>query len=78
MVYQGRFPRGKAGKNFRLKLELLRRAGEPSRREPQRATVILSFKGLEREQPVYADGLRALRAANWVSNALATHEVIRL
>lgn len=77
-VYHGRFPRGKAGRNFRLKLELLRRAGEPSRREPQRATVILSFRALEKGQPVYADGLRALRAANWVSNALANHEVIRL
>lgn len=77
-VYHGRFARGKAGQNFRLKLELLRRAGEPAKPDPQRATIILTFRGIDEGQPVYADGLRAMRAANWTSNALATRVHIRL
>ena len=77
-VYHGRFPRGTAGQNFRLKLELLRRAGEAARAEPQYATVILSFRGIEAGQPVYVDGLRALRAANWTTNAISTTAQLRV
>lgn len=77
-VYHGRFARGKAGRNFRLKLELLRRAGEPAKPDPQRATVILSFRAVDEGQPVYADGIRALRTANWTTNVLATRTHLRL
>jgi hypothetical protein len=77
-VYHGRFARGKAGRNFRLKLELLRRAGEAAKPDPQKATVILSFRGIEDGQPVYADGLLALRAVNWATNALAMRTHVRL
>jgi serine protease AprX len=77
-VYHGRFTRGKAGRNFRLKLELLRRAGESPQREPQRATVIISFRSIDDNQPVYADGIRALRRVNWVTQALATQAQLRV
>lgn len=71
-VYHGRFARGKAATRFRLRLDLLRRAGEPSSAEPMRATVIITFKGIDADQPVYADGLRALQAANWTSSKVTT------
>lgn len=77
-VYHGRFARGKAGNNFRLKLELLRRAGEPAQREPQCATVIISFRSVDAGQSVYADGVRALRQANWLTQPLATRAHLRV
>lgn len=77
-VYRGRFPSGKAGINFRLRLEMLRRAGEPSQPEPQRAIVLLTFRGITPEQPVYADGLRAMRAANWVTETISTRTHVRV
>lgn len=77
-VYHGRFARGKAGHNFRLKLELLRRAGEQPRPDPQRATVILSFRGIEAGQPVYTDGIRAMRKANWITQSIATEAMLRV
>lgn len=77
-VYHGRFAKGKAGHNFRLKLELLRRAGEQARPDPQRATVILSFRGIEEGQPVYADGIRAMRQANWITQSIATEALLRV
>ena len=77
-VYRGKFPRGKAGKNFRLRLELLRRAGEPSRAEPQKAVVLITFKGVQPGQPVYADGVRAIGAANWITESIASRASIRV
>lgn len=77
-VYHGRFARGKAGHSFRLKLDLLRRADEPAQSEPQLATVIISFRGIDEGQPVYADGVRALHRANWTTQALATHAHLRV
>lgn len=76
-VYRARFARGKAGHTFRLSLDLLRRAGEPSRRDPQRAVVIVSFRALEDDQPVYNDGIRALRATNWTTTKAATATHLR-
>jgi serine protease AprX len=77
-VYRGIFRRGKAGKNFRLRLEMLRRAGEPAHSEPQRAIVLLTFRGITPGQPVYADGLRAMRAANWVTQTISTRTHVRV
>lgn len=77
-VYHGRFKRGKAGSNFRLKLELLRRAGEAARLDAQRATVVLTFRGIDPNQPVYADGIRALRQANWTTQTIANQTLLRV
>lgn len=77
-VYRGRFPNGKTGKSFRLRLEMLRRAGEPSQPDPQRAIVLLTFRGITPGQPVYVDGLRAMRAANWVTEKISTRTHVRV
>lgn len=77
-VYKGRFPGGKAGKSFRLKLELLRRAGEPSQIEPQKAVVLLTFKAIDAGQNVYADGIRAMRIVNWVTETVSNKTHVRV
>lgn len=77
-VYRKRFPRGIEAETLRLKLELLRRAGEVVPDEPQRATVILSLRGLEPDLPVYNDGLAALRLTNWVAESIAQQTRIRI
>lgn len=77
-VYHGKFPRGKKAKNLRLKLELLRRAGEASSGQPQKATVIISFRSVEPNSNIYSEGIRALRNSNWVSNAVSNQSRIRI
>lgn len=77
-VYRKRFPRGVAAETMRLKLELLRRAGEEVPDQPQYATVIVSLRGIEPEMPVYNDGLAALRQTNWVAESIATQTRIRI
>jgi serine protease AprX len=77
-VYRKRFPRGVAAQTMRLKLELLRRAGDDIPDEPQRATVVLSLRGLEPDLPVYNDGLTALRQTNWVAASIAQQARIRI
>ena len=71
-VYRGRFKNGKAGHNFRLKLELLRRAGEPAQPDPQQAVVLITMRGIEPDQPVYNDGIKALRAVQWVTEKVSS------
>ena len=77
-VYRARFRQGKAGCNFRLYLELLRRAGEARQPEPQRAIVLVSMRGISDDLPVYNDGIRALRAVNWTTSRIATATRIRV
>lgn len=77
-VYRGKFRNGKAGKNFRLYLDLLRRAGEPPRSEPQRVIVLVTMRGLTDDLPVYNDGIRALRTANWTAAKVTAASHIRV
>ncbi len=77
-VYRARFRQGKAGCNFRLYLELLRRAGEARQPEPQHAIVLVSMRGISDDLPVYNDGIRALRAVNWTASRIANAMHIRV
>lgn len=77
-VYRARFRQGKAGCNFRLYLELLRRAGEARQPDPQRAIVLVSMRGISDDLPVYNDGIRALRAVNWTATQIAAATHIRV
>jgi serine protease AprX len=77
-VYRKRFPRGVLAQTLRLKLELLRRSGETIPVEPQRATVIVSLRGLEPDLPVYNDGLAALRLTNWVAESVTQQTRIQI
>lgn len=70
-VYRKRFTRGTHVGALRLKLELLRRAGEIAQPRPQRAYVLVTLRGLAPDQPVYNDGIVALRQSNWVAQSIA-------
>lgn len=76
-VYRKKFSQGVAAKDFRLGLKLLRRAGEPTGTS-QSATVLLSFRSVEPDMPVYADGIRAIHKANWISQQIVTRTKISI
>lgn len=64
-VYRARFPTGVTATDWRLKLEVLRRAGESVPDKPQRAVVLVTLRGLDGGQPVYEDGVRAIDTVGW-------------
>jgi hypothetical protein len=70
-VYRGKFQR-KGGKNFRLKLELLRRSGEPPSADPQRVNVLITFRAIDPGQPVYQDGIKAIKALQWATQSISS------
>lgn len=70
-VYRGKFM-SKAGKNFRLKLELLRRSGELPSADPQRVNVLITFRSTDADQPVYQDGIKAMKAMQWVTESISS------
>jgi serine protease AprX len=60
-VYRKRFPRGIGGERWQLQFDVLYRAGEDPLDQPQEAFAIVTVKGFARNQPVYRDGVRAIR-----------------
>ncbi|RIX44664.1 MAG: hypothetical protein D3M94_14350 [Rhodocyclales bacterium GT-UBC] len=76
-VYRATFARGKAGKRFRLYLDLLRRAGEAPRLEPQRAVVLVTMRALEPNPAVYNDGIAAVNSQQWATTRTSADLRIR-
>ncbi|TAJ17145.1 MAG: S8 family peptidase [Rugosibacter sp.] len=70
-VYRARFPKGIAAKDWRLKLDVLRRAGEGVPDQPQRVVALVTLRGLDSDQPVYADGVRAINTVGWSVRAMS-------
>ncbi|WP_298272366.1 hypothetical protein [Geobacter sp.] len=70
-VYRARFPKGVAGSDWRLKLNVLRRAGEAPPDIPQRAVVLVTLRGLDGADPVYEDGVRALTRVGWAAQVVS-------
>lgn len=70
-VYRGKFQR-KGGKNFRLKLELLRRSGEAPSGDPQRVNVLITFRAIDPDQPVYQDGIKAIKSLQWATQSISS------
>lgn len=70
-VYRARFPKGIMAQDWRLKLGVLRRAGEGVPDQPQRVVVLVTLRGLDRDQPVYSDGVRALNTVGWTARAMS-------
>lgn len=68
-VYRKRFPHGIEGTRWQLRFDVLYRAGEKSPDRPQEAFAIVSVKGLERSQPVYRDGVRALQQKGHIAHS---------
>jgi hypothetical protein len=69
-VYRKRFPRGIEGERWQLQFDVLYRAGEAPPDQPQEAFAIVTVKGLAQNQPVYRDGVRALRQQGHVARSV--------
>lgn len=70
-------PRGIDVGDWRLRLSVLRRAEMPAPNRPQKATLILTLRGLESEQPVYNETIQKINQFGWVTVDIDQHIRIR-
>jgi serine protease AprX len=70
-TYRERFPNGVTAERWALQAGITRRFGETVPPQRQRAVILVTLRATEEGLPVYADGIRALGATNWVANPLA-------
>lgn len=68
-VYRRRFPVGIDGSRWQLRFDVLYRAGQPEPEFPQEAFAIVTVRGLGQNQPVYRDGVRAVRQKGHVARS---------
>jgi len=66
-VHRKVFPRGTAHGNWAIQAKATLRANEPALREALPVTIIVTLRSLDGDEHVYADGVRALNAANWLN-----------
>lgn len=66
-VHRKVFPRGTAHGNWAIQAKATLRANEPALREALPVTIVVTLKSLDGDGHVYADGVRALNAANWLN-----------
>lgn len=59
--------------DWRLKLSVLRRAEMAIPEAPQRATLVLSLRGLESNQPVYNETIQKINQLGWVTVDIDQH-----
>lgn len=69
-VHRKAFSRGIASGDWALQAKAILRANEPALSEPLPVTIIVTLKSLNGDTQVYADGVRALNANNWVHSPL--------
>lgn len=70
-TYRASFRRGKAVGQWALQASIIRRAGEMMPTIRQKAVVLVTLRGIEKDPLVYSDGIKALNATNWVHSAIA-------
>lgn len=63
--------------DWRLKLSVLRRAEMAVPERPQRATLVLSLRGLEPNQPVYNETIHKINQLGWITVDIDQHVRIR-
>lgn len=71
-VHRKSFPNGIEGDVWGIQASVVLRAFEAPLTRPLPVSIIVTLRSLEGNPNVYADGLRALAANNWVHNALQT------
>lgn len=69
-LHRKSFPRGVVGGQWAIQLETMLRANEPPLTEPIKVALLVSLRSLDGDRNTHADGIRALRASNWVRQAL--------
>lgn len=70
-------PRGIDVGDWKLRLNVLRRAEMPAPERPQKATLVLSLRGLDPEQPVYNETIHKINQFGWVTVDIDQHIRIR-
>lgn len=71
-VHRTQFPQGVEGGVWALQAGLTLRAFEPQLNEPIPTYIIVTLRSLDGNTSVYADGVKALSASNWVHSNLST------
>ncbi|WP_444893294.1 S8 family anti-phage peptidase IteS [Microbulbifer sp. TRSA001] len=72
-AYHKVFPRGVDVSTWRLKMKVTRRAEDERPRYPQKATLVLSFRSLDPELPVYNQAIQKLNQAGWITHDIDAH-----
>lgn len=76
-VHRKSFPEGIEGDIWGVQASAVLRAFEPPLGRPLPVNIIVTLRALDGNPNVYADGLRALVANNWVHNPLQTRVPLR-
>lgn len=76
-TYRHRYPRGKAGGDWALRLSLTERVSNEVGRE-QLVYAIITFRGLEEGMPVYRNGVEAVQRLRYESRVMVQGGRIRL
>lgn len=69
-VYHSIFPQGVSVETWRLKMSVKRRAEVDMPEFPQRASLVLSLRGLNVNDPVYNQAIRKMNQAGWIVNPI--------
>ena len=77
-IHRKRFPKGVAGDTWALNASLSLRAQNPALQEPQKAYIIITLRALDGDSQIHAQGVRAMRQANWVHQALPVRVPVRI
>jgi hypothetical protein len=75
-TYRERFARGVAAEQWALQASITRRSLEPVPARKQKAVILVTLRALEDGRPVYADGIKALAATNWIHRPIAQRVVL--
>lgn len=64
-VYRKQFPQGTTGDQWRLKLDVQRRAEQEPLSSPQRAVVAITLRSLGNSETIYTEGVKEINRLNW-------------
>jgi serine protease AprX len=69
-VYKKRFPKGIKGVDWRLKMDVMRRAEESVLEHPQRAVLIITMRSFDEGDNVYREAVRQMKSENWEAQTI--------
>lgn len=73
-VYRKQFPQGINGDQWRLKLDIQRRAEQEPLSSPQRAVLAITLRSLTNSQKVYTEGVSEINRLNWKETDIVIKE----
>ena len=71
-VYRKQFPQGISGDQWRLKLDVQRRAEQEPLSKPQRAVLVITLRSLNNSEKVYAEGSAEISKLGWRQTDIVT------